>query len=83
MPEKSEGIQTGIRRRPMLKTLHPEIHSSGAFQVEWKRRRFAPEAGVGGVEGDAEAEASPRHNSDRGVNDDMINCTGNLDFPGA
>ena len=33
--------------------------------------------------GDAEADASPRHNSDRGVNDDMINRTGNRDSPGA
>ena len=36
-----------------------------------------------GGEADAEAEASPRHNSDRGVNDDMINRTGNRDSRGA
>ena len=33
--------------------------------------------------GNAEADASPRHNSDRGVNNDMINRTGNRDSPGA
>ena len=64
----------------MVKTLHPEIHLRGLF--EWKRRRSAPEAGAGGG-GDAEADASPRHNSDRGVDDDMINRTGNRDSPGA
>ena len=41
-----------------------------------KRRRFNPEAGAGET-GDAEAEVSSQLNSDGGVDDDMINSTGN------